>query len=372
MEFGSKGDILRGRVAIVLPNLNSGGVERVRLLLAKEFKELGYEVDFVLRQAKGELLDEVPAGMRIVDLNARRVRQFPMKFANYLREVRPNIVLAALWPLSALSSITARLVLPDAKVIVSEHNVLSVNYSIGFTERWLLRLTGRMSHSLADAVIVVSEDIKRDLSQLTGLSESDIVVIGNPCRIPVLESVRSPDDILKLVGIGSLKAVKGFDLLIEAVSILAQTRPVQLTIVGEGSERARLEWLISEKELCGIVDLPGYDKNVFKYLSRADFFVLSSHSEGFPNVVTEALACGTPVVATRCSSGPAEILDNGRYGVLVETGKPDCLADGVIAATQRSWDRTALHERALFFDAQSIARKYLDSAGETIEAVPDQ
>ena len=77
------------------------------------------------------------------------------------------------------------------------------------------------------------------------------------------------------------------------------------------------------------VDFLGFQDNPLPYFRRASAFVLSSYAEGFGNVLVEAMGCGTPVIATNCEHGPAEILDDGRYGVLVEPRNAQALADAM-------------------------------------------
>ena len=108
--------------------------------------------------------------------------------------------------------------------------------------------------------------------------------------------------------------------------------PCYLVILGDGERRGSLEKLVAELGLEAEVFLPGYRKNVYKYFGAADLFVLSSNYEGMPNVLVEALACGLPAVATRCKSGPSEILRDGDGGELVPPDDSDALAEAIVSA----------------------------------------
>jgi glycosyltransferase involved in cell wall biosynthesis len=111
-----------------------------------------------------------------------------------------------------------------------------------------------------------------------------------------------------------------------------QGRDLRLLILGEGPERPALEAQIARLGLSDRVRLVGHVDNSLKYFARANLFVLSSHVEGLPNVLVEALMCGTSCVATDCPTGPREVLGDGKYGTLVAMRDPAALAAGMLAA----------------------------------------
>jgi len=135
-------------------------------------------------------------------------------------------------------------------------------------------------------------------------------------------------------------------------------------ILGEGEERPKLEALVRELRLEEDVALPGFVDNPYKYMKRAAVFVLSSQWEGFGNVLVEAMACGCPVVATDCPSGPAEILENGKWGRLVPPGDPEALAKAILDTVERGVSRveaaTNVQKR---FSMIAIVEQYLKVLG---------
>ena len=131
-----------------------------------------------------------------------------------------------------------------------------------------------------------------------------------------------------------------------------------MLIVGEGECREALELQISEAGLAGAVDLTGYVANPFPILKAADVFVLSSDWEGFGNVLVEAMAVGTPVVATDCPYGPSEILEDGKWGRLVPCGNADALSSAIGEALDRPGPKAA--RRALQFTISNKAAEYLE------------
>ena len=141
------------------------------------------------------------------------------------------------------------------------------------------------------------------------------VIIHNPVDMEkIRNSVGAPVDHpafraggTVLVAAGRLEHEKGFDLLIEAMALLPDTR-VQVVILGEGRLESELRALARKHGLDGRVHFAGFQKNPFAWFAKADAFVLSSRYEGFPNVVLEALACGTPVISTPAPGGIRELL----------------------------------------------------------------
>ena len=139
-------------------------------------------------------------------------------------------------------------------------------------------------------------------------------------------------DIPVVVAAGRLAPWKGFADLIDAMALVCADRAVRLLILGDGPLRTSLQQRIEINRLEHAVQLLGYVENTLKYFACADVFALSSHVEGLPNVLVEAMMCGCTPVATDCPTGPREVLKNGRYGYLVKSRDPRSLADGIVKA----------------------------------------
>jgi glycosyltransferase involved in cell wall biosynthesis len=239
----------------------------------------------------------------------------------------------------------------------------------------LLPSAARLFFRWADRVGAVSEGVARDLAAMTGISVRDIAVVHNatvtpevleqakePCEHPWFESGRA-DRPPVILGVGTLSPLKDFALLIRAFARLRRGRPARLVILGEGRQRARLQALARELGVAPDVDLPGFDPNPYRFMARAEVLAVSSCVEGMPNVIIEALACGCPVVATDCPSGPAEILQNGRHGRLVPVGDEAALAEAIAATLQTAPDRVDLRRRAADFSVEHATDRYLQLLG---------
>lgn len=356
------------RIAILLPDLRGGGVERVRLTLAHEFIRIGNEVEFVLMRAQGELLNEARALCPITDLGVARARSLPMALARYLRRRRPDILLVAMWPLTVLAPFACWLSCRRCAVVVSEHNTLSIQYrDWGRLHRIGLRISMALGYRLAIGRVGVSKGVVEDIAHLSGLSVDAFEVIYNPLPEPLIpgaaaiaraEALWPVKPGKRILTVGSLKAQKNQALLLQAFARL-EADDACMMLLGIGRQEAALRTLAADLGIADRVVFAGFRPNPTPFYRTADLFVLSSDYEGFGNVIVEALACGKPVVSTDCPSGPSEILDYGRYGLLVNVGDADGLSAAIADALQRPVDKEWLMRRAADFRPKFAAERYL-------------
>lgn len=359
------------RIAILLPSLGAGGAEHVALMLGREFLAASHGVEYILVQAQGALLDQVPAGATVVDLACTRFRRTILPLIARLRRDPPDVLLASMWPLTGIAAVANRIAGGRTIVVTSEHNDLRNTPAVTPAHRHLLGLLGRRIYGLANAQVVVSQGLVDCMVEIAHVPCDRLKVIYNPLR-PISDAPLPDDDLTRwwqgggpaLIGVGSLKPAKGFDLLIDAVDLLrALGENPRLLIVGEGPEHAALQTRIDRHGLGDAVRLAGFRADPYPYMRAADLFVLSSRWEGLGNVIAEALACGTNVVATDCPSGPAELLEGGRYGRLVAPGDPQALADGIRTALAQPLDPAPLIARAAQFTPARAAAAYLAAMG---------
>ncbi|MCL1472411.1 glycosyltransferase [Argonema antarcticum] len=355
-------------LAIFLVSLSGGGAERVMLYLARGFVEQGLNVDLVLVKKEGPYLSSIPPGVRVVDLGASRLLLSIPALIRYLQQNKPTALLSAMEDINVAALWARRIAGVSTRVVVTVHNTLSQESqnSIAIKKR-LAPYLARLFYPWADAVVTVSKGSAEDLAQL-GISSERLKVIYNPVVTPELakkavEPVEhpwfAPGATPVILAVGRLEKQKDFPTLIRAFALVKQQRPVRLMILGEGTERASLEALVRELGLGADVALPGFVDNPYAYMAKAAVFVLSSLYEGLPTVLIEAMAGGTPVVSTDCKSGPAEILENGRYGKLVPVGDIKSLADAIATTLDESPDKAALQGKAAEFSLEKAVTQYL-------------
>jgi glycosyltransferase involved in cell wall biosynthesis len=332
----------RARIPIFASFSGAGGVERMLINLMQGFIDAGYAVDLLSVSARGPHVDQIPASVHRLDLGARHTLTAIPALAAYLRRTRPPVLLVAKDRAGRAAVIARRLAGVQTRILLR----LGTTLSAAMADRpALLRLLRyqpiRWLYASVDHIIAVSEGVAEDTARIAGYPRERIRVIRNPvitpgflaqatepCPHPWFASAarfRHP----VIVGAGRLGRQKHFCGLIQAFARLYDERPCRLVIIGDGSERQALQALAHDLGIAHAVDLPGFKANLATYLAHADLFVLSSLWEGSPNVLTEAMALGTPVIATDCPSGPREILAGGRHGGLVPVADIPALAQAM-------------------------------------------
>ena len=359
-------------LAIFLPSFERGGVERMLVNLAGGIAELGVPVDLVVMRARGGYLDSLDTRVRLVELGQLKGRALLRGAAAYLRDARPTALLASKTENDALAL--------AARAAAGVSTRIAMRAAVDVTGRlrmkghgafriWWVRRSLAPIYRGADSLIAVSHGVAADLASIAGVPVESINVIHNPVITPRLLSLAreavdhpwlSDPSTPVVVGIGRLGNQKNFGLLIRAFARVRAQRPCRLMILGEGRHRARLERLIHALGLAAHVAMPGFMENPYAVLARARLFVLSSLWEGSPNVLTEALALGVPVVATDCPSGPREMLGDGRYGALVPLGDEDGLARAMLETLAAPHAADFLTQAVSDYTVAASARRYLD------------
>ena len=357
-------------IALYFTTLSIGGTERVLVRLATQFARMGHHVDLVLmRLGDNAYADEMDSRVRIVNLEARNYKFNLPAFWRYLRRERPDVVISAGDMANAFAAWSGRMMRHRPVLIATEHQ--SVSRIFNNTEKptggLLLRELRRFLQQ-ADAVVCVSAGIAEQVRHLPGMRPEKVHVIHNPAWVEEADTAaRMPVDLdwfrgvhkPVVVAVGRLEKEKDYPTLLKAFARLREEREVRLVILGEGSERPALEQLVCDLNLEDDVLLPGFVNNPLAYMSRANLFALSSAHEGFGIVIVEAMACGTPVVSTDCPFGPAEILDDGRYGSLVPVGDVGALAAAMAQQLDHPIPAHVLRNRAREFSAHASATAYL-------------
>jgi glycosyltransferase involved in cell wall biosynthesis len=356
-------------VSIFLNDLTGGGAERQTLTLARELNARGVAVDLVLHQLRGELVDLIPAGVDVINLDRPRTRHDIAPLAKHLRQRRPDILLANIDHKNIAAILARMLSATRTKAVITQHNPLAGELSQDGREYRIVTPSYRILRPFISAAVAVSDGIARELIKLAGFPEKKVVRIYNGVIGPgfgprATMQVEHPwfldDRAPVFVSAARLVPQKDHETLLRAMAIYRQNSAGRLIILGTGPLRDYLGQLARDLQIADAVDFVGFQENPLPWFRMADVFVLSSRSEGFGIALAEAMGCGTPVISTD-GHGPAEILDRGRYGVLVPPQSPAALAAAMASANEmrRRFPSDALKARAAAFSDEACAAQYL-------------
>lgn len=321
-------------------SLAGGGAERVTSVLGSHWAKQGWDVTIAtLTPSSEDFYDLDPAVKRVslglvgehnsriagLWMNLHRARAF----RSLLQSLKPDIAIGMMSSSSVLLALATRY-LPGVVAIGAER-VYPPRFPLSAIWERLRRRTYRW----LDAVIAQTSETAQWLQDNCAVKKA--AVIPNPvswplevsaeqnCRPPVARSGR-----LRLLAAGRLIEQKQFGVLLEVFSGLsARHHDWDLVILGDGPLRAQLERQVKSAGLVGRVLLAGRVGNVAAWYHNADLFVLTSSFEGFPNVLSEAMAHGLPVVSYDCETGPRDIIRHGVDGLLVAPGDVERLSDAL-------------------------------------------
>ena len=311
-------------------SLRGGGVERALLRMAGGWLAAGTRVTLVIGEASGALAHEVPQGIDIIELHDSRyvaMRRLPGIVAARLPDV---VFCPGNHYTAAVAWLKLRLGADCPPIVGKVSNALDRRdqgrlASAGY--RWWLR----RHPAFLDAVVAMTPAMADEAIAAMRMPQGRVHVIANPPTRRIADAPPPPMPAGRFIlGVGRLARQKRWDRLIAALPDLRDT-DVTLLLLGEGSERESLQALAERLGVRELVAMPGHVPDPLPAIERAAVVALTSDYEGVPGVLREALALGTPAVATESSRAIRELLDSPDRGDIVA---PDD-AIGLVAALDR-------------------------------------
>lgn len=356
-------------ILIVLPNLKVGGAEKTHIYLANDWVNKGFIVKILVLNKIGILKDLINKDIEIINLNVHRIRNALFPITRQILSLKPSVIIAPMWPLTCIVAISWLFSLKKGKLILVEHTPLTGNYSNDLNSSFFLtKMSINLTYRFANNIIAVSKGVFNDLNKILNMKLNQLKIINNAVKI--IQNKKNPSQIREeyklnkyskiILGIGNLKKQKDFVTLIEAFNLLENKSNYGLFIIGEGFEKDRLFAQIKKLKLQNNVFLIGQSLEIYSWLKNADLFVNSSTYDGLPLVIIEALLCGVPVVSTDCISGPAEILDHGKYGKLVQIKDYKKLSEQMELSLSSTIRKEILIKRGNDFNIDKISRQYIE------------
>ena len=321
------------KITLVISSLSCGGAERVLVSLAQGFIDRGHDVTVLTLSKKDTDFYRLPSecsrlamgimgeSVGLLDAVKNNIKRIAV-LRKAVQSSTPDVVISFL----RITNITTILALLGTKypLVVTEHNDINI-----FSYGMLWETLGLLTYPYCSLVVSVSQGVDRGFDSLPASKKAVIynpIVVKDDGQTDKLPAKVDPNKNW-LVSMGRLTEQKGFDLLLQAFHKVVPKYPDwQLLILGKGELREKLEHMRDDLNLSSQVIFTGVLSNPFAVFKKAKIFVMASRNEGFGNAHAEALACGLPVIATDCPSGPSEIIRHDVDGLLVANKDVEALA----------------------------------------------
>lgn len=308
------------KIAFLINSLTSGGAEKIVLTIIKELQKENINIELICLEKNN--FYNLPNNIKVTYLMNNsgkksgiiKLLQIPLlsyKLKKYVNKNNIKIVQSHLYRANYIN-ILSNILGANHKSQVVNHGIASrykLKGSLGKINLFLIK----MLYKKANTIITISQEMKNDLNRLCKFNNSQLV-INNPYDLNNIDELKKQEvkgfifnpKKIYLITMGRLIKLKRYDDVIKSLDNLPQN--IELILLGEGEEKERLKTLTKKLNLEKRTHFIGNVKNPFKYLFKADIFILSSETEGFPNSLIEALACNLKVISSDCLSGPREIL----------------------------------------------------------------
>ena len=360
------------KVLIMIDNLNGGGAEKVLVDILNNINYMKYNIDLFLIRKEGVYLNNINKNINL--------KYFLNKIGSKLKYFLKNKLYILTRKFPQLINLVIRKKYDISIAFLEGESTKFLSYKKGDKKKiaWVhtnLDLHKTFSKELEEYyyskynnIVCVSKDVKEVFDKrypifkerteviYNLIDKQEIINKSNLIKI----NLKNKSDI-NVIAVGRLVKEKGFDLLLKAHKILIDEKVSHnIYILGEGPERKNLEEQIKKYSLENSFFLLGFKENPYPFIKEADIFISSSRYEGFSLVVAEALILKKPVIATKCT-GPLELLENGKYGVLINVNNSDELAvelkNMILNKERREFFSKKALERSQIFEKEEIMNK---------------
>lgn len=356
-------------IAFINDHLGQGGVGTVnrRLMSALcdkgllvynvtifENHQVGYARNIYLEISSFQAFLVIPLIIKLVRFFKTHELDYVVSSKDYI-----NVLVILAFRLARVKNVT---------LLVNSH--ASITNKLAYEKKYIQTFSvsvARYLYRFADIVANVSEGASRDAEKY--LRQTKVHTLYNPVvreediskRHPIPDHPFFQLNGKIIVACGRLEPVKNHELMLRALSIALRERPsLYLIILGDGSMRRHCKQLISNLGLKANVSLAGYVNDAAPYMAHCDLFWLTSKYEAFGVVLVEALTVGAKILSVNCPHGPGEILDNGRYGYLVNSSDTEINAKALLNSLDApAYDPEMLKRRAMHFERDVCADRYL-------------
>lgn len=326
------------KITLLISSLVGGGAEGVCVNVANGLADRGWNVDLlVLNTNNAAYLDRVSQKVNLVVLGVSRARNSLLQILRYIKQNKPEKILVFNYEMAVITIILRSLFRFKTKIIARNINTFSKNISQrdSVWRHYVVKPLIERFYGKCDHIINQCHAMRKDLISVFPYLEDRSSVIYNPIAKHVEEyaeayNLSKVDKQDYLLCVGRLEKQKAFHYAIEGFACVADDYPnLRLKIVGQGSLIQSLEQYARDFGVADRVDFEGFQSNILPYYLYAKATILTSLYEGFPNVLLESIALGTPIISFNCPSGPNEIVCDNKNGLIVDEGNVKLLSESI-------------------------------------------
>lgn len=359
--------VTSGKITVLIKNLQHGGAQKVCITICKELVKRNYVLElWILDISKTTLIKQLPQNIKIVDLKEQNVRHSFIKLIKLFRKKKPSNLLIFNVELTILAIIIKRVFSFNTRIIFRSINTLSQAFQFpnSIWEKYFALKVIKLFLPMCDTIIAQSNGMRKDLIKYFNIDENHVITIPNPAINLLMTDPANHSSKMRendFLFVGRLQPQKG---LVNLLKIFAdahkQRSDFRLIIVGEGPEEERLKSLVNSLGLNSSVTLAGYQSNTLKYFEKAKATMLTSVYEGFPNVLVESIAAGTPVISFNCPSGPDDIIEPGINGILVPNQNLKAFTEAILSVANNNiqFSKQKIIKTSKKFSVEVVVDKY--------------
>ncbi len=334
------------KIFFIIPSIAGGGTERVLVNLLENFDKNKLKPICIFYYSFN--VYQLPSDIRVFNLRLARTnskfRKIMRSFKRIIKIIRlinaenPDVIFSFLNRVNIITIIAYIFSRHKPKLIISERNSPSHELSTKLDK--IIIYLMRILYPRAHEIVANSVGIKIDLIENFNLPEDKIKVIFNPVNLEKIKKLAKEEidehkwfkeRIPIIINVARLVEQKGQIYLIKAFKLVRECISARLVILGNGEMKNYLVQIANDLGISDDIYFLGFQKNPYKFMKNSSIFILSSLFEGFPNVIIEAMACGTPVISSDCPSGPGEIITSGTNGILVPPADENDLAEAILS-----------------------------------------
>src|SRR5690625_538577 len=356
------------KVMFFLHSLGRGGAERTMINIMNNLNHIKLEVVLFLCTNKNNRYEKIlNEKIKVNVLGIDRLRFAFFKLRKVIIKEEPDLLFSTMNPNNIALLISKIFSLVKIPVIIREANNRSASGKVTWLNKKVTRL---LYNNFANKVVALSNGVKEDLINEFKIKPEKIEVIYNPVEVEKIKEMatQSIKDVSILnsektiISVARLVEQKNYPLLLKAFKKVREKIKCKLLILGTGYLEDELKELSRELGIDKYIVFLGFKDNPYKYMQKSDLFVLSSNWEGFGHVIVEAMASGTPVIATDCKSGPREIIGNSEFGILTPVNNVNALAKEISFLLKNEQEAQVYKEkgleRAKKFTSNKIVKEY--------------